>query len=240
MEFARPGPWIRFGAVVLTVLLTAGADRSAKAEPLSIVAWNVESGGARLATLRGTIEELADIDIWALSEVDDDDWLPAFVEAAAVGETNRSYVGRLGDTGGNDRLALVYDSTRLDTKRVFELTHINYLGRVRAPLVGHFRLRSTGDEFLVVVNHLYRTNEEGRHEQSRLLREWAAEQTHPIIMTGDFNFDWHFQNGEVDHDRGYDLLTEGGTLERVRDSREPLGCGQRECTETKLMLGNEA
>jgi hypothetical protein len=41
------------------------------------------------------------------------------------------------------------------------------------PLVAHFRFKPAGAKFLFMVNHLYRSKAERRHEQARLLNEWA-------------------------------------------------------------------
>ncbi|MEQ8468470.1 hypothetical protein [Coleofasciculus sp. E1-EBD-02] len=60
-------------------------------------------------------------------------------------------------------------------------------------------------EFLFVVNHLYRSSESSRHEQARLLNEWGRSQQLPIIAAGDYNFDWDVVSGI--HDEGWDLIT---------------------------------
>ena len=61
-----------------------------------------------------------------------------------------------------------------------------------------------------MVNHLYRSREGERHKQARLLNEWVAVQTLPVIAVGDYNFDWSIANGEQKHDAGYDLMTANG------------------------------
>jgi endonuclease/exonuclease/phosphatase family metal-dependent hydrolase len=78
--------------------------------------------------------------------------------------------------------------------------------------VAHFRLKPAGPELLFMVNHLYRGNADGRHEQARLLNAWAREQTIPVIAVGDYNFDWDVTTGETVHDQGYDLLTAEGVF----------------------------
>jgi len=74
---------------------------------------------------------------------------------------------------------------------------INVGGNVRAPLVAQLRLKPAGPEFLFMVNHLYRSNTEWRHEQARLLNAWARSQTLPVIAVGDYNFDWDVSNGDT-------------------------------------------
>lgn len=176
------------------------------AQALRIVGFNVESGGARPDVVDDLIEAAQGVDIWGLSEVQDDVWAILFETAAEQGE-GADFKRVLGTTGGADRLLIIYNGDRLDVVRHFELPHINVGGNVRAPLVAHFRLKPTGPEFLFMVNHLYRSKAERRHEQVRLLNEWARQQTLPIVAVGDYTFDWDVSNGEADHDRGYDLMT---------------------------------
>jgi hypothetical protein len=178
----------------------------AVAESLTVVGFNVESGGANLNVLASQIEELMDVDLWGFSEVQDSAWERRFREAAAVGE-NASFNSILGTTGGADRLQIAYDSDRLELVRQLELHAINVGGNVRAPLVGEFRDKASGQRFLFMVNHLYRSSAERRHEQARMLNGWARIQTLPVIAVGDYNFDWSVTNGEADHDRGFDEMT---------------------------------
>jgi hypothetical protein len=138
-----------------------------------------------------------------------------FAQAAADGEAG-AFAPILGTTGGGDRLLIMYNSDRFDVVRQFEPTDIDLGGNVRAPLVAHFRFKPSGPEFLFMVNHLYRTNTERRHEQALLLNQWARQQTLPIIAVGDYNFDWDVTHGDTVHDPGYDLLTGDGVLTWVR------------------------
>ena len=54
-----------------------------------------------------------------------------------------------------------------------------------------------GKVFLLVTNHLARGNAEIRQAQAVGLREWARDQTLPVICVGNFNFDYNFadENG---------------------------------------------
>lgn len=67
-----------------------------------------------------------------------------------------------------------------------------------------------------MVNHLYRSRNDRRHQQATLLNEWAQTQTAPIVAVGDYNFDWDIANGESDHDQGYDNMTADGVFEWVQ------------------------
>ena len=86
-------------------------------------------------------------------------------------------------------MAITYNSNLLEEVKHYELDDINIGCRVRSPLVAQFRFKPTGEEFLFVVNHLYRSSESSRHEQARLLNAWGRSQELPIIAAGDYNFD---------------------------------------------------
>lgn len=198
--------------VLSFVLLAFGAG----AQTLKVVGFNVESGGAQLSVLAQAIAGQQGVDLWGLSEVQDQSWLTTFQQAAADGE-GATFEGILGTTGDADRLAIVYNATRFELVRFSELHHINIAGRVRAPLVAQLRVRAQPQvEFFFMVNHLYRGNEEGRHQQAKLLNEWAKQQTLPVIATGDFNFDWSVTGGDTNHDKGYDFMIAGDTFRWIR------------------------
>jgi len=186
------------------IFLWAG-NPCANANELKVASFNVESGGAVPAVIaRKHIAPLQDIDIWGFSEVQDETWLPDLEQGTEEGE-NADFQTILGSTGGGDRLAIVYNSNLLEEVKHYELDDINIQGRVRSPLVGQFRFKPTGEEFLFVVNHLYRSSASSRHEQARRLNGWGRSQGLPVIAVGDYNFDWDVVSGV--HDTGWDLIT---------------------------------
>jgi hypothetical protein len=101
-------------------------------------------------------------------------------------------------TGGSDRIILAYNTKRLQLLSGYEMHRfgdwqLNSQGddgrwRHRSPLVGHFRDRESGVDFLVTVNHLARGNENIRRRQAAGLRKWAEAQSLPLIAIGDYNF----------------------------------------------------
>lgn len=198
--------------VCLALVLLSGGK--GVAEPLQIVSWNTESGDAQVDVLTDAIAANQGTHLWGFSEVLRR-WEGPFLRAAAVGEEH-AFDSVMGTTGGADRLLVVYDMDRLERLDSFELHQLNPQRRVRSPLVVHFRDRSTDSQFLFMVNHLYRSRADQRHAQSRGLREWARTQTLPLIAVGDYNYDWHFENGDSDHDRGYDELVADDIFSWVR------------------------
>ena len=201
-------------ALVTALLALLSLPALAAAQGLRVVGWNTESGDADPDVLADYIEDTQGVALWGFSEVLSE-WEAPFRRAAEGGEQAR-FGSVLGTTGRADRLLVVYDTDRLEKVAHSELHEINYQRRVRSPLVVHFRERTSGLDFLFMVNHLYRSRPERRVEQSRALRDWAARQTLPVIAVGDYNYDWHFERGDLEHDAGYDELVRGDALAWVR------------------------
>lgn len=200
--------------VLLCIFVHSG---SLYAEELTVIGYNVESGGAQSNAVGQRISHIDGCDVWGLSEVQNASWAQQFEDAAEQGEgPNANFERVIGTTGGADKLLIIYDNKRFEKINDFELTHINVGGRVRAPLVAHLRERDSGQEFLFMVNHLYRSRSGQRHLQARMLNQWARQQTLPIIAVGDYNFDWDVEDGDTDHDEGYDEMIGGGIFTWVR------------------------
>ncbi|NJN58178.1 MAG: endonuclease/exonuclease/phosphatase [Leptolyngbyaceae cyanobacterium SL_5_9] len=212
---------IRVGVIKSTVVLVSsigvGLGQVASAEDLTVASFNVESGGADPVVI--ATEQMAPlngVDIWGLSEVQNQAWVEALETGAEAGEA-AGFDSILGTTGGGDRLAVLYDSSLLEAIRYEELDEINFGGNVRAALVVQFRLRQTGEEFLFMVNHLYRTETEQRHEQAQLLNAWVQEQSLPVVAVGDYNFDFDVVDGDQgDRDEGFDLFTQNEAFVWIR------------------------
>lgn len=109
-------------AQILAVLLLIGvgcdrmAERAtsdqpsppAQAEKTSsyrILAWNVESGGSDASVISSQLEQMSRYDVYALSEVS-----PRDLETYAA--TFQGYASIDGQTGGGDRLQILFDAER--------------------------------------------------------------------------------------------------------------------------------
>ena len=204
--------WLLAFPIAFTLASISTGDLAA--ETIAVVGWNTESGGADDGTLDDLIRDAQGVDLWGFSEVETG-WMSTFTAAAEAGE-GADFKSVLGTTGGGDRLLIVYDADRFDLVDSMELNEINALGRVRAPLVAHLRLKSTGQELLFMVNHLYRSRAEQRHIQSEQLNAWAAAQSLPVIAVGDYNYDWAVKGGDGDHDEGFDRITANAVFEWIR------------------------
>jgi endonuclease/exonuclease/phosphatase family metal-dependent hydrolase len=184
---------------------------------LTVVSFNVESGSdtdpAEVAKL---IRRLDGVDLWGLSEVQNDAAATVFLNAAKSGEggTFRYFLSR---SGGADRLQIIYRSDKLELLETRELLYLR-LGsqNVRGALVGKLKLLANGEELYFMVNHLWRGNEDGRHQQAELLNQWGRAADAPVIAVGDYNFDWEVVGGDTDHDEGYDRMIAGDVFEWVR------------------------
>jgi endonuclease/exonuclease/phosphatase family metal-dependent hydrolase len=194
-------------------------------EQLSVVCWNVESGGSDPAVIAQRIKVLQarfHCDAWGFSEVHDQAWADQFAQAAgaAAGTRFQTILGTTGVYGRrnqqDDRLLIVYNPARLQLIEHFELHRINSGNRNRAPLVARFKHKSAGRELLFMVNHLARTDNALRHAQARELNRWAADQELPIVAVGDYNFDWRVAGFGEDRDAGFDLFQAGGVFTWVR------------------------
>lgn len=187
--------------------------------PLAVATFNVESGDANPSVLADQyIAPLDDIDLWGFAEVQNADWLKTLERGTEAGE-GADFRSILGLSGGGDRLAIVYDTRRLREVQHYELDALSYGGRVRATLVAQFQIRSTRQEFLFVVNHLYRSDNAKRHEQAQALNTWARTQSLPIVAVGDYNYDFDvIQGDQGKRDRGFDLMVQDDVFQWVRPS----------------------
>lgn len=185
------------------------------AQNFTVATWNLESGDSDSELIAFQLATFEPVDIWGLTEV-------AGVFDSILFETgvelssSSDYINILGTTGRSDKLQILFDSSKFELIDSYELDHINIDNTVRAPLVAHLLERSIGIEFLFMVNHLARGKADKRLAQSRLLNTWAQDQELPLIAVGDFNYDWSVTNGDVNHDAGYDALTENDVFEWVR------------------------
>ncbi len=186
----------------------------------TVIGWNVESGGANPNVIADQIGDFQNCDLWGLSEVANPRDAAKFAATAGLGE-DRDKDGQddtfeviVGTTGGGDRLAIIYNTARLDLIDKEELHHINANGTHRAPLVARFKGKDVPQEFLFMVNHLARGNNSARHAQASLLNTWATQQTIPVIAVGDYNFDYKVVDGHLpgNRDRGFDNMTANGVF----------------------------
>jgi len=111
---------------ISVVILVAACGVYASAQRLIVVGWNIESGGATDAAVAQRVRAFQSIDLWGLSEVGNDTTLQAVEVAAADGENGAALRRILGSTGCGDRLAIVYNETRLQFVASQEVHRVTY------------------------------------------------------------------------------------------------------------------
>ena len=162
----------------------------------------------------------------------DEDWNVSINDVYALQEVKAENFGRYGaairkgmdgnyryfgsTTGRSDRLLIIYDSDRLQLTEIREMfayeRHTSE--RLAASVTTHCpfpRRRKLTSSFLFVTVHLARGNEKLRTQQAAGLREWARDQTLPVVAIGDFNMDYDFATPrETRHLMRSSKMTYGG------------------------------
>ena len=176
-------------------------DTNTDSNSISILAWNVESGGNDPEIIAKQLGEMSGYDVYCLSEVAAENFDRY---TAALSANFQSINGR---TGRNDRLQISFNSDRLELLETKELMEYRDFvlnnGTHRSPLYVRLQDKATGIQFIVMTNHLARGNAELRKEQAIGLREWARDQNVGVINIGDFNMDYDFHT-----ERGNDAFPE--------------------------------
>ncbi len=188
-------------SILLTVASCLGVASNApqfESNQFMVVGWNVDSGGAdaQLTALR--IARFQGVHLWGLCKVQNTHWAELFAQAAGENEPGR-FVGIISRTGGTDRSCIVYDTTRFELVRSFEIDWRDRLGycpamTMRPPLAAHLRHRATGREFLFMVNRLYGCLTD---QQAATLNAWAAARTLPILAVGTYDFQYDPDTGPL-------------------------------------------
>jgi len=182
---------------------------------ITLISWNVESGGADPNVVAGQIAAMDGVDLWGMCEVDGATWAQNFEVGAETGEPG-DFTAILGTTGDSDSLLILYDNQQFTEVNHFEISWANrpwYTPSMspRSPLVVRLRHNATNQEFFFMVNHLYRgTGVDARRlDQARYLSEWASQQTIPVIAVGDYNFDWDldFNDSADNYNKGLGAMT---------------------------------
>jgi endonuclease/exonuclease/phosphatase family metal-dependent hydrolase len=166
-------------------------EQPATASTISILAWNVESGGNDPAVIAQQLADLAGYDVYCLCEVRSANF-NRYAKAVGPG-----FSAVTSQTGRGDRLQILFDSKRFEILQQKELhrhgDHELNNGTHRSPLFVRLQDRDSGVEFVVMTNHLARSNADLRTQQAVGLREWARDQGVAIINIGDFNMDYGFR-----------------------------------------------
>lgn len=224
-----------FGVLLLILLATP-----ATAFELTVVSYNVESDSKynKKSNTKDTepdsvakdLKRIPKSHIWGLSEVQKKDF-----------ETYRKAIGKNfklieGETGGADRLAIVFDPDVLE--QIGDMDELSEAGGSRHPLIEKFKVKRTEQEFLFVVNHLQRGANSVRKAQAAWLNIWAREEAKKknpsaIILVGDYNFDVNPYTKQGNP--AYELFMQNGMFRWV----EPSCIADRSCPTTGTGCNSE-
>lgn len=194
-------------------LCATALSNQAIAEEIRVLSWNVESDrpgssrhfadGNTPATIAAELTALQQIngpyDLIALTEVLADN---ADIYEAAAEAIGKEYLSFVSETGGTDRMVILVDEERFTVNdgNAVELESHESIdfpgGSARRPMFVQLEdSENNGLDFIFMVNHLTRNDRnDNRRIQAQGLREWAADQSLPIIAAGDYNFDFNFRN----------------------------------------------
>ncbi len=168
----------KFGGWILIFVVLVGCDSTVKPMPvgerpstteveppaaiipptnrgvISVLSWNVESGGSDPAVIAKQLKVLGEYDIYCLSEVD-----PKSLDqnATALGD---NFMAINGKTGRDDRLQIIFNKDRFELLEQKELMEYREFilnnGTHRSPLYARLKDKATGLQFIVMTNHLAR------------------------------------------------------------------------------------
>lgn len=208
------------------------------AETFTVVAFNVESGGADPSKVAADMRAIPGVDIWGLSEVQNGKVADeVFLEAAKdAGPGKFRYL--LSRSGRADRLAIIYNTDKFDLIEAQELLGMRLRPdgslsfQMRGQLSARLRLKGTDKEFHFAVNHLKCCDNTARDlawrsAQIDYIRDWVQASPLPKVVVGDFNTPLP---PSQDDTAGTEVgkIVEGGVLEWLRPpptNRPPTHCG---------------
>ena len=227
---------IRIRSLLLTLALSGWAG-GAGAAPLTVVAFNVESGGSSDRVIGRQLERSSDVDLWGLTEIyRKGGWVESLRVAAGVGET-AGFGAVVGSTGQDNESLVLYRTDRLRLIASEELVAVTGDDGGAAPLVARFVLDGA-EEFLFVVVRLA-DRAERRLGQAQRLAEWAAGQTLPVIAAGTFAFG--VPEGGTTGDEAMATLLARTGWEWVRPADAPAtACGRPRLVEDFVFAGGAA
>ncbi len=188
-------------------------------QDIKLVTWNVQSGEATPDTIAEQLtNDFSAVDIFCLLEVPSNS-IEKYSNAIAEGESI-NYAHTYAESGGEDRMIIVYNEDKFKLDSTWELTDMR-LVTYRPMLVAQFSDKDNGKTIYVGVNHLARGCDYCRQAQSRALYSWLGQypqKKSPVFLVGDYNYDWDIKKGDKKHNKGYDILTNKGRAKWLRPS----------------------
>lgn len=200
-------------AIVFLFVLVLPMPASAM-QDLNVATYNVESPNftprdTDADIVSGILQGQTEPIIWGLQEVMNQNDLDKFTNQMGI-----NFRSHLGNSGSQDRLGIIFNNDKLELER--DVRNLSGSGGSRRPLVGQFKFRGGGPSFLFMVNHFNRGDEDKRNDQAEFVRNWAASQNLPVVIVGDFNFDYDIPSGPGN--TAFNLLFQNDILKWVQPS----------------------
>jgi endonuclease/exonuclease/phosphatase family metal-dependent hydrolase len=141
----------------------------------------------------------------------------------------------LSEQGGHDRVGLAWRASRFDREDAPAAAAPQVVPGVEGPfewqgqtlrfrpsVYVRLRDRLNGRALVLCASHLARSNRSAgpamRRRQAELLRGWLQHFEEPVILVGDFNFDFDLERGDTDNS-GYTTLTQGDVFRWARPAQ---------------------
>ncbi len=231
--------------IALVIIVLAGPAAAAE---LQVALFNVESDHSERRTIGAQIARYYrdhEIDLWAFTEVWDEDWENEF-----LGDIAKAYDRATGDdiafrsvfgeSGGDNRLLVIYNPAKLEVVATNELAGLDIRRSNPAPLAVHFRLRG-GPEFMLLVARLDRYREEARAQAAAGINRWAAEQSLPILAMGTFGFGWSTRDDGATREPAFDQMIANDVLRWAQPEKiVATECGPGKTVEDFIFVGGSA
>jgi hypothetical protein len=191
---------------LITFLLLLSAGQFVRAEPLTVVGFNVESGDSSDHVISLQLEKSVGVDIWGLVDVWDKRGWPERLRAGAAEGEGSDFGAVLGKTGRDSRLLTLFRRSRLLALEQQEISAAQASPREPAPLAVRFHLKGVQEFWFLTVD--LSDQEDRRLRQARALAEWASEQSVPLVAVGTFNFGLEPDSDRLDE--GLEVLLSSG------------------------------
>ena len=166
---------------------------------ISILFWNVESGGNKPDIVATKIAKLINsrkYDIVVLSEVENTEIYPEKIREKSWWKycSCDFYVGKTGKRAdqADDHLMFIWRSDRLQKISSKEHSWPKTSSGYCASLVLKFRESKTKDEITLINNHFAGSDANIGQRQAARLRDFARGKSDGIVCIGNFNFEYRF------------------------------------------------
>ncbi|QSX32215.1 hypothetical protein JYB87_10515 [Shewanella avicenniae] len=191
--------------LAIAALSAAAVVAPAFAAPITVMGYNVEGGykpDATEPTVASYIQQAPNADVYMLSEL-------TISWAKPLANTMGGYqvVTSANAVETTDALGIFFNPKRFSLLDSHELVFgVNKFER--PALIVTLKDNTTGKKVIVMGNHLMRGKAEQRQQQTRMLVDWAKQQSATVIALGDYNYDYDLPTAKGN--KAFELLMDSG------------------------------